>query len=344
MDSQVLLARAGAQLSLKEATALAVTVLLKAGTDEPAAFATAAALVAAEADGIASHGLSRLPAYADQVRSGKVDGRAQPVLDWTAQAALCVDAARGFAFPAIARGLEAAAGRIGRAGVVAVAVRNSHHAGVMGQHVELMAQRGLVALGFSNSPAAVAPWGGRAAVLGSNPVAFAAPRWRHAPLVIDASLSVAARGKVVQAARRGEPIPEGWAIDAEGRATTDAEAALGGSLLPIGQAKGAALVLMVEVLAAALSGSQFGFEASSFFTAEGDPPRIGQLFLLLDPRRLGGPGFLGRLEILLGAVLAQPGTRLPGDRRLAQRERARNEGIRIDEALLADLRRRAGAP
>ncbi len=331
-----------ASLSLKDATALASSVLTTAGTDVAPAFATAAALVAAEADGIGSHGLSRLPGYADQVRSGKVDGRAVPVLEWTGQGSLRVDASSGFAFPAIARGLDAAASRIGQAGVVAVAIRNSHHAGVMGHHVELLAERGLVGLAFSNSPAAMAPWGGHSPIFGTNPIAFAVPRWRHAPLVIDASLSVVARGRVVQAASRGEMIPEGWALDAEGRATTDPGAALEGTMLPIGDAKGAAFVLMVEVLAAALTGGQFGFEASSFFTAEGPAPRVGQLFLVLDPRRLGGPGFLGRLEILLEAVLAQPGTRLPGDRRLAAREQARRDGIRIEETLLADLRRRAG--
>src|SRR6185312_11085392 len=110
------------------------------------------------------------------------------------------------------------------------------------------------------------------------------------------SLSVAARGRIMVAAERGEAIPEGWALDAEGRVTTDARAALAGTMLPIGGAKGAALALMVEILAAGLTGSHFGFEASSFFEADGPAPRVGQLFLALDPRTFAGPGFADRLE------------------------------------------------
>ena len=198
-------------------------------------------------------------------------------------------------------------------GIVAVAVRNSHHAGALGWIVERLAVAGMVALAFTNSPAAIAPWGGTTALFGTNPIAFAAPRAGQAPLVIDASLSKVARGRIMVAAQRGEPIPEGWALDPEGRPTTDAKAALAGAMLPLGEAKGAALVLMVEVLAAVLTGGRFGFEASSFFTAEGPPPRIGQLLLLLDPTSTGGPEVADRLDTLLAAILGQPGTRLPGE-------------------------------
>ena len=330
------------QISLERAHALARDVLRAAGCTPDSAEITAAALVAAEADGIASHGLSRLPAYADQVRSGKVDGSAVPALDWTATATLRVDAGTGFAFPAISAGLAAAAGRVAETGLVAVAVHASHHAGVLGHHVERLAEQGLAVLAFSNSPAAMAPWGGSLGVFGTNPVAFATPRRDKPPLVIDASLSKVARGKVMVAAQRGQPIPDDWALDVDGKPTTDAKAALAGTMLPIGDAKGAALVLMVEILAAALTGGQFGFEASSFFTADGPAPRIGHLFLVMDPQRLGGAAFADRLEVLLGAILAQPGTRLPGDRRLGLRARAAQEGISVPDALLDDLNSRCG--
>ncbi len=328
-------------LTLSEARDLAATILEKAGCARAAAEITADALVAAEADGIASHGLSRLPAYADQVASGKVNGAATPQLDWTAPATLRVDAGAGFAFPAITAGLDAAAERAKEMGCVGVAVFASHHAGVLGHHVEALAEKGLCALAFTNSPAGIAPWGGAKGVFGTNPVAFAAPRLGHPPLVIDASLSKVARGKIMVAAQKGEPIPDDWALDPEGRPTTDAKAALQGTMVPIGDAKGAALVLMVEILAAAMTGGQFGFEASSFFTAEGPSPRIGHLFIVMDPVRLGGPDFPARLETLLGAIVEQPGTRLPGDRRIGQRAGAQTDGITIPDALFADLRKRA---
>ncbi|MFG1346688.1 Ldh family oxidoreductase [Xanthobacter autotrophicus DSM 431] len=335
------------QLSLHAARSLARSVLIAAGASRQAADATADALVAADADGIASHGLSRLPAYADQIRSGKVKGQAVPALEWTSVSTLRVDAREGLAFPAIAAGLDAATARTresGReSGIVAVSVFASHHAGVMGRHVETLAERGLAALAFSNSPQAIAPWGGRAGVFGTNPIAFATPRRGAPPLVIDASLSKVARGKIMVAAQRGNPIPDDWALDAEGNPTTDPKAALAGTMLPIGDAKGAALALMVEILAAALTGGQFGFEAASFFTADGPSPAIGHLFLVMDPVRLGGPDYLVRLETLLGAILAQEGVRLPGERRLKARAASAAEGISVPADLLEDLQRRSAA-
>jgi (2R)-3-sulfolactate dehydrogenase (NADP+) len=326
------------RITLAEAHRLAMRALIAAGTRAESADDVARALVAAEADGQSGHGLSRVPAYADQVRAGKVRGDATPVVEERGPTALRVDAADGFAYPAIARGLPRLGGMARAAGVAGMAVTNSHHFGMAGYHVESPAARGLVALAFGNSPAAIAPWGGSRALFGTNPIAFACPRARGAPpLVIDLGLSKVARGKVMVAAQRGQPIPEGWATDAEGRPTTDAQAALKGTMLPMGDAKGAALVLMVEILAAALTGAQFGFEASSFFDSAGGPPRVGQFFLLLDPARFAGEGFGARVEALCGGILAQPGTRLPGDRRLAARARAVSEGVEIPEALHAEL-------
>ena len=330
------------RITLDRLHGLAVRALVAAGTSEANAEAVARALVAAEADGQAGHGLSRLASYADQVRTGKVDGRAEPAVDRRAAAAVVADARRGFAYPAIAAGLDVAGQAAREAGAAVLAVANSHHFGMAGYHVETAAERGLVALAFGNSPAAIPPWGGRRALFGTNPVAFACPRRDTAPLVIDLSLSKVARGKIMVAAQKGEPIPEGWAVDAEGRPTTDARAALAGSMLPMGDAKGAALVLMVEILATCLTGANFGFEASSFFEAEGPSPRVGQCFVLISPEAFGADRFTERVETLCAAVLAQEGTRLPGERRLQARARARAEGVALPDALRADLMRRAG--
>ncbi|BBK36797.1 sulfolactate dehydrogenase [Allostella sp. ATCC 35155] len=330
-------------LSLATLTETARRVLLAAGTEAGSAAIVADALVAADADGIASHGVARLPAYADQVRSGKVDGDARPVVRRTAAATLAVDAADGFAFPAVRLGLAAAADLAPETGIVAVGVHRSHHFGVAGHHVERLAERGLVGLAFTNSPAALAPWGGHRPIYGTNPIAFACPRRGAPPLVIDLSLSKVARGRIMVAAQKGEPIPEGWAVDSTGRPTTDAAAALAGTMLPLGDAKGAALALMVELLAAGLTGGNYGWEAGSFFTADGSKPRIGHLFIAIHPPALAGEGFLERVEVLLGAVLGQEGVRLPGDRRLAARARAAAEGVSIPDALAAELSRRAAA-
>jgi (2R)-3-sulfolactate dehydrogenase (NADP+) len=140
------------------------------------------------------------------------------------------------------------------------------------------------------------------------------------------------------AAKQGQPIPEGWALDSSGNPTTDAEAAMQGTMLPMGDAKGAALVLMVEILSAALTGARFGFEASSFFTAEGEPPAVGQFLVAIDPRVFSGDTFLHRLDILIGAILEQQGTRLPGARRFEQREESARNGVSIPAALYEELK------
>ena len=324
-------------LSLSDARDLAVAILVRHQTSAENALSVAQALVSAQADGQAGHGLSRLPSYAAQAASGKVDGQAVPQVVARAGAGVRIDAADGFAFPALELARRELTAMAPETGIAAAAVYRSHHFGQAGYHVEQLAERGLIGLVFGNSPKAIAPWGGNRGVFGTNPIAFAAPRTAEPPFVIDLSLSKVARGKVMVAAESGDAIPEGWALDAAGRPTTDPKAALDGTMLPMGDAKGAALVLMVEVLAAALTGAQFGFEASSFFSAEGEPPGVGQLIVVFDPAFYSGAAFEARLEALVAAVLAQDGVRLPGTRRLIARNKAAVNGINVPGQLYAKL-------
>ena len=326
------------RLSLADAEALAAAALV-AGRVSPAnAAVTARALVAAEADGQVGHGLSRVPSYALHARVGKVDGFAVPLLERVKAAALAVDAGHGFAYPAIDMAIDALAPLAREAGVALALVRHSHHFGQAGAHAERLATQGLVAIVLGNTPKAMAFWGGRRPAVGTNPIAFAAPLpGGRLPLVIDLALSVAARGKIVAAERAGQPIPDDWAVDAEGQPTTDASRALRGALLPIGGAKGAALALMVEVLAAALAGGSFGWEASSMFDAAGGPPDMGHVLLALDPVSLSGAGFPLRMLDLVEALEAEPGARLPGARRLANRELAARDGLAVPAALHREI-------
>jgi len=324
-------------LSLAEARQLAEAALRASGCSRVSAIATARAIVAAEADGQSGHGLVRIPYYAAQVRSGKVIGDAAVSEKRLAPGVLRVDAGNGFAYPALDTAIESLAPLAGQQGIAVAAIRRSHHCGQAGAHVERLAEAGLVALMFANTPRAMAFWGASAPALGTNPISFAAPRQNAEPLVIDMALSRVARGKIVAASGSGRPIPEGWALDAEGRPTTDADAALAGSLLPMGGAKGAALALMVEVFAAALTGARFGCEASSFFEAEGEPPGTGQLLLAIDPGPLSRGDFAARLESLIGMLESSAGARLPGSRRLANRGQAAKQGLSVDPLLYAKL-------
>jgi len=322
------------QISEKEAWDLAFNALTNNQTSDDNATEVADALINAEFDGQSGHGLSRIPSYVEQVLSGKVAGNVTPSLLNSKGSVIRVDANHGFAFPAISLALSEITKTCKSFGIAAASISRSHHFGQAGRHVERLAEDGLIGLMFGNTPKAIPPWGGSKPLFGTNPIAFASPREAAAPLVIDMSLSKVARGKVMVANQLNEKIPEGWAIDKDGRPTTDAKKALEGAMLPIGDAKGSALALMVEMLAAGLTGSNFGFEASSFLNAEGDSPGVGQLIIAIDPSFFSGESFAERTETLVGAILEQPSTRLPGDKRIEKRKvREKSQTITISRDL-----------
>jgi len=274
-------------VSLTEAQSLGENILKAHNVGQRNAELTIASLLRAEMEGLPSHGFSRIPYYAAQSAAGKVDGHAVPVVQRPKPGVVTVDACCGFAFSAFADGLPVAAQAAKEEGVALLAVRNSHHAGVLGFPVADLAEQGLVALGFANSPASLAPYGGTAVTFGTNPLAMACPRKDAPPLVIDLSMGLLARGKILQAAKKGELIPEGAAVDAQGNPTRDPVKAFEGALLPFGGPKGYALALMVEIMSAGLTGASLAIESSSLFTPDGPPPRLGQSFVIMDPAAHG---------------------------------------------------------
>ncbi len=323
---------------------LAHRALARAGASETMAAATARALVAAEAQGLASHGLSRVAQYATHLRNGRADGAAVPAVVRERGGAVLVDAGAGLAFPACSLAVAEAIVRAREHGVSFAGVTGSHHFGVAADHLRPVGAAGMVGVALGNSPAAMPVAGGTRALLGTNPIAAIFPRRDGAPLVVDLSLSEAARGKVMVAAREGRPIPLGWALDRAGQPTTDAKAALEGSMLAMGGAKGATLALVVELLVTALTGAALGFEATSFFIEDGNRPRLGQAFLVIDPDALAGrAAYFERIDTLVAAMLEGKGVRLPGQRRDALAARAAADGVEIAPALLAQLEALAAA-
>ncbi|MEM6623481.1 MAG: Ldh family oxidoreductase [Pseudomonadota bacterium] len=321
-------------LSVAEAHELVVQTLVRCRTAHSNAASVADALIAAERAGQVGHGLRRVPSYAGQALSGKVDGQAQASADQHKPGALMVDAGHGFAYPALALAMDWLPEAAKTQGIAVAGITRSHHAGVAGWFVERLAADGLVALMFANTPAAMAPWGGARPLFGTNPIAFGAPIENAAPMVVDLSLSTVARGKIMAAAQKGEAIPGDWATDADGRPTTDPALALKGMMQPMGGAKGAALALMVEVLAAALVGANTGSEASDFFGAEGAPPGTGQLLLAIDPGAMGGSAGITRLA---GLFQGNGDARLPGQRRQQIAARVDAEGIELDADLAKQI-------
>ena len=326
------------KLPLADVQALVAQALAGAGASPAMAASTAQALVLAEAQGIGSHGLSRVAQYTTHLRNGRVNGSAVVGVRQRKGAALVVDADEGLAFPACARAVAEAIAAAREHGIAIAGVVRSHHCGVLVDHLRPVAAAGLVGLAFANSPAAMPAAGGKHPIFGTNPVAAAFPRDGAPPLLVDLSLSEVARGKLMVAAKEGRAIPAGWALDASGQPTTDATAGLAGSMLPVGAAtspKGAMLALVVELLVTALIGANFGFEASSFFVDEGNRPGIGQAFIVIDPGALGGnASYLSRVETLVQEMLADEGVRLPGARRERLRQQAEADGIDVPDALL----------
>jgi (2R)-3-sulfolactate dehydrogenase (NADP+) len=329
------------KVSMADLQARVSGALERAGASTAMARSTAQALVLAEAQAQGGHGLSRVAQYSTHLRNGRANGQAQPQVLHRKGATLIVDAQEGLAFPACDLALQEAIATAREQGVALVGVVRSHHCGVVVDHLRAVAEAGMVGLGFANSPAAMPAAGGKHAIFGTNPVAAVFPRRGADPLMIDLSLSEVARGKVMLAAKEGREIPIGWALDAAGQPTTDAKAALSGSMLPLGAVsspKGAMLALIVELLVTAVIGGRFGFEASSFFVDEGNRPGIGQAFIVIDPGALAGnEAYLDRIEVLVAEMLKDDGVRLPGARREALLRKARAEGIEVSDAMLASL-------
>ncbi len=326
------------RLSIDELTQLATRALEKAGATHAMAEAAAKALVAAEMAGQGGHGLSRAPLYAQHLREGRANGQAKAGIKADKGATCVIDAGGGLAFEASALAVSEAIRRAKQFGVAFCGVANSHHFGAAAYHLAPVARAGMVGLAFTNTPAAINAWGGKKPLFGTNPIAAVFPRNGHPSLVIDLSLTEVARGKIMVAAKEGKPIPHGWALDKDGRPTTDAKAALTGSMAAVGGAKGAMLALMVELLCVALTGARFGFENDSFFEP-GRPASIGHAIVAIDPAALAGSDvYFERVEMLIRAMLEDEGVRLPGERRHRAVADARKNGIEIPEALLKQLR------
>ena len=317
---------------------LVARALTHAGASRIAAASTARALVAADEQGISTHGVSRTSHYVGHLRNARVIGEAVPRIAHERGGACLIDAGNGLAYPACEMAVAELIKRSKKFGVAYVGITNSNHNGMTSFHLEPLAEAGLVALAFGNSPAAMNAWGGKRPIFGTNPIAAAFPRRGHWPVIIDLALTEVAKGKLMLAARDNKPIPLGWALDRNGKPTTDANEGIHGSLMPAGGAKGAMLALMIELLAVSLTGAAFGFEMDSFFSATGNTARLGQGFLAIDPGAMAGHEIYSeRIEALVAAMLEDNGVRLPGYRRFENREKARRDGMELPDALIAEL-------
>ena len=328
-----------AHLSLAELSHLLQRIFLRHGTSPAVAQVLADNCARAERDGSHSHGVFRIAGYLSSLASGWVDGQALSVVEDVASGFVRVDAANGFAQPALAAARALLVEKARSAGIAVLAIRNSHHFAALWPDVEPFAEEGLVALSVVNSMTCVVPHGAQRPLFGTNPIAFAAPREGGDPIVFDLATSAIAHGDVQIAARKGELLAPGMGVDSLGQPTCEPKAILnGGALLPFGGHKGSALSMMVELLAAALTGGNFSFEFDWSQHPGAQTPWTGQLVIVIDPSKSGGNSFAQRSAELVRQMHAVGLERLPGDRRYRTRAKSLAAGIPLPTAELAKLR------
>ena len=327
-------------LSVDELASLVASVFERHGVSPENARIVAGVVAAAERDGSRSHGLFRQPGYVSTLKSGWLDGHAVPVVTDAAPGLVAVDAANGFAQPALAAGAPMLREKARTQGIAALAIRNSHHFAALWPDVEPFAEEGFLALAFVNARSRVAPWGARKKFFGTNPMAFACPRPGGPPLVWDQASSVVAQGEVLLAATQGHELAEGIGLDSAGNPTTDPKAVLeGGAMLPFGGHTGSAIAFLVEILSAALTGGRFGYEDKSAAFPGALTTNAGECVILIDPSRTGGDDVGARLGGLFENLAATGVERLPGDTRHAHRRKSLQEGIAIPDVTYAVVQR-----
>ena len=302
-------------LSLDEIYSLAKKVMLANGCNTANAEALADIICRAERDGSHSHGLFRVPGYVKALRSGKVDGEAKPTIRHLTPAVLQVDGHGCFAPLAQAVGLPALTEATAKIGIAALSLVGVHHFAALWPETEYLADRGFVGIACTAYMPSVAPAGSNEALFGTNPLSFAWPRPGHNPVVYDMATASMAMGDVQIAARDGREVPLGTGLDANGQPTTDPAAIAKGVLLPFGGYKGSAIAMMVELLAAGMTGEQFSFEARDTDNKDGGPPRGGEMIIGMSPAIIAGDGWQDHVDGFVQKLSSIDGVRMPGARR-----------------------------
>ena len=332
-----------ARIGFQELKSLLKAIFVSNRTSPETADILAENCAACERDGALSHGIFRMPGYVASLRSGWVDGQAVPDVVSLGPSFIRIDARNGFAQRALAAADPLIRRSVAETGIAIVATRNSHHFSALWPDVEPFALAGSMAIAAVNGLANVVPHGGRQAVYGTNPLAFAVPVHHGPPLVVDQATSVMANGEVRLHALAGKPVPAGTGIDRDGNPTTDPHAILaGGALNTFGGYKGSSIALLVEILAGALTGGQFSFENDFTGFPGAQTPKAGQLLIVIDPNWGGSTNFEHRLALLCTQLVDAGQDRLPGARRFANRAAAAQSGIPIAASELQRLRTLAG--
>ena len=328
-----------ARVSYEELAALLATIFRKHGCADNVARILADNMAAAERDGAHSHGVFRVAGNLGSLDSGWVDGKTVPALEDIAPGVLRADGRNGFSLPVLELAREPLMAKARTNGIALLTIRNAHHFSAVWPDIEPFARAGFVVLAMINSMASVVPHGGTKKLYGTNPMGFAAPRGNGDPLVFDQASSGWSNGDVQIARREGRQLPPGMGVDRDGQPTIDPNAVLGGgALLPFGGHKGSSIAMMMEIMGAALAGSDYSFEIDWSGHPGAATPHGGQTYILIDPARGNSRAFTARIETLIDAIHDAGQDRLPADRRYANRRVAAELGIPISAETLSQLK------
>jgi ureidoglycolate dehydrogenase (NAD+) len=301
-------------------------------------------LVMADLFGLSTHGLSRVESYGERLNVNGISKTPNVTVKKVAPALATVDGDNGIGPLVGMHGLRAALAAAKECGIGASFVRGSNHFGPISPYGYIAAQQGFASVIGSNATTTIAPWGGSDARLGNSPIGFAVPHPNGQPFMLDMAMSVVARAKIRNAFKHGESIPDTWATDKHGRATTDPKAALDGFLQPVGGHKGYGLALLVDLFAGLLSNAAYLTHVKSWIDAPDEPQNLGHFFILIDTQRLGSSQWLADRMSDFASILHdsppvdsnQP-VIVPGQIELAKMERQRRDGVVIDDNTLALL-------
>ena len=320
-------------------------VFLSCGMVHKDAAIVADSLVQANLRGVDSHGVARVGIYVKRLEMGLVNPRPNVEVVREGAGTLLVDGDNGMGQVVGVRAIDLGLDKAKESGGVSVGVRRSNHYGAGAYYVQRAVARDTIAFAYSNAPPTMAPWGGVDPYVGTNPYAYGVPAGEHRPVILDMATSIVARGKIILAAERGEPIPEGWAIDEEGNPTTDAQDALRGSVLPFGGPKGYALSLMIDIMAGALTGAGFGPRVNSLYDNFDEPQDVGAFFQLIDIGQFADPAaFKANIDQIIEEIKSSrraEGTEeifLPGEIEFRMERERKVSGIPVGAETVAELR------
>lgn len=335
-------------ISEDELRSLGLRAFMGLGLTEADAADVCRILLLADLFGLATHGFSRIESYGERLMIGGIRARPDIRVERVAPSLLMVDGDNGLGPLVGMHALRAAMEAARETGMAMAFARGSNHFGPISPYSLIAAEAGFASMIGSNATTTIAPWGGTDARLGNSPIGFGVPNPAGQPFLLDMAMSVVARAKIRNAARKGEPIPDSWATDREGLPTTDPKAALDGFLLPIGGHKGYGLALMVDLFSGLLANAAYLTHVKSWVDAPDEPQNLGHFFILIDTSRLGSTTWLGErmqdfAQILRESPPARPESPVivPGQIELARMAEQRREGLRMPLEVMAQLREHA---